>query len=39
VSNVTGALHLYESVGMRPVLEIDAWVKGELAAVDADTPA
>jgi mycothiol synthase len=35
VSNVTGALRLYESVGMRPVLEIDAWVKGELSVVDA----
>jgi mycothiol synthase len=39
VGNVTGALRLYESVGMRPVLEIDAWVKGEPAVVDADTPA
>jgi ribosomal protein S18 acetylase RimI-like enzyme len=29
VANVTGALRLYESVGMRPVLEIDAWAKGE----------
>jgi ribosomal protein S18 acetylase RimI-like enzyme len=27
VANVTGALRLYESVGMRPVLEIDAWTK------------
>lgn len=27
VSNVTGALGVYESVGMRPVLEIDAWAK------------
>ena len=25
--NVTGALRLYESVGMRPVLTIDAWTK------------
>ena len=30
VANVTGALRLYESVGMRAVLEIDAWAKGEL---------
>ena len=29
VANVTGALRLYESVGMRAVLEIDAWGKGE----------
>ena len=29
VGNVTGALRLYESVGMRPVLEIDAWARGE----------
>jgi mycothiol synthase len=28
VANVTGALRLYESVGMRPVLEIDAFAKG-----------
>lgn len=27
VANVTNALALYESVGMRPVLEIDAWAK------------
>ncbi|MBA2769229.1 MAG: GNAT family N-acetyltransferase [Sporichthyaceae bacterium] len=27
VSNVTGALGVYESVGMRPVLTIDAWTK------------
>ena len=27
VANVTGALRLYESVGMRPVLEIDAFTK------------
>jgi ribosomal protein S18 acetylase RimI-like enzyme len=38
VSNVTGALRLYESVGMRRVLEIDAWIKGELSTVDADAP-
>jgi mycothiol synthase len=31
VANVTGALRLYESVGMRPILEIDAWAKGTLA--------
>jgi len=29
VANVTGALRVYESVGMRPVLEIDSWAKGE----------
>jgi mycothiol synthase len=29
VANVTNALALYESVGMRPVLEIDAWAKTE----------
>jgi len=29
VANVTSALRLYESVGMRVVLEIDAWGKGE----------
>ena len=28
VANVTGALRLYESVGMRSVLEIDAFAKG-----------
>ena len=28
VANVTGALSLYESVGMRSVLEIDAYAKG-----------
>jgi mycothiol synthase len=27
VANATGALGLYESVGMRPVLQIDAWAK------------
>jgi mycothiol synthase len=27
VANVTNALGLYESVGMRPILEIDAWTK------------
>jgi mycothiol synthase len=31
VANVTGALRLYESVGMRAVLEIDAWAKGSRA--------
>jgi mycothiol synthase len=39
VANVTGALRLYESVGMRVVLEIDAWSKGERAPVGADAPA
>ena len=34
VANVTGALRLYESVGMRPVLEIDAYAKGT-SSVDA----
>lgn len=39
VANVTGALRLYESVGMRPVVVIDAWAKGSLAPrADADTP-
>jgi ribosomal protein S18 acetylase RimI-like enzyme len=32
VANVTGALRLYESVGMRPVLEIDAWTKRSAVA-------
>jgi ribosomal protein S18 acetylase RimI-like enzyme len=36
VANVTGALRLYESVGMRPVLEIDAFAKGT-SSVDAAT--
>jgi ribosomal protein S18 acetylase RimI-like enzyme len=27
VANVTGALRLYESVGMRAFLTIDAWTK------------
>jgi mycothiol synthase len=31
VANVTGALRLYESVGMRTVLEIDAFAKGAQA--------
>ena len=31
VANVTGALRVYESVGMRAVLEIDAWAKGKRA--------
>ena len=39
VANVTGALRLYESVGMRPVLEIDAFAKGDLAAGDPAAPA
>lgn len=30
VANVTGALRLYEAVGMRCVLEIDAYAKGRL---------
>lgn len=32
VGNVTGALGVYESVGMRPVLTIDAWTKRSLVA-------
>lgn len=32
VGNVTGALGVYESVGMRPVLTIDAWTKRALVA-------
>jgi ribosomal protein S18 acetylase RimI-like enzyme len=31
VANVTGALRVYQAVGMRAVLEIDAWAKGEPA--------
>jgi mycothiol synthase len=39
VANVTNALGLYESVGMRPILSIDAWVKRAVVdAVDSDTP-
>ncbi|MGH8892722.1 MAG: GNAT family N-acetyltransferase [Actinomycetes bacterium] len=38
VANVTGALGLYESVGMRPVLEIDAWTKRSPTRMCADTP-
>lgn len=38
VANVTGALRLYESVGMRTVLEIDAWAT-RVPVVDSDTPA
>jgi mycothiol synthase len=37
VANVTGALRLYESVGMRTVLEIDAW-STRTPSLDADTP-
>ena len=37
VANVTGALRLYESVGMRTVLEIDAWAN-RVPVVDSDTP-
>jgi ribosomal protein S18 acetylase RimI-like enzyme len=37
VANVTGALRLYESVGMRTVLEIDAWANR--VVVDSDAPA
>lgn len=38
VANVTNALGIYESVGMRPILEIDAWAKTvpvELVGSDA----
>jgi mycothiol synthase len=39
VANVTNALGVYESVGMRPVLEIDAWAKrSPVDVVDSDTP-
>jgi len=37
VANVTGALRLYESVGMRSVLEIDAWAN-RVPVLDSDTP-
>jgi ribosomal protein S18 acetylase RimI-like enzyme len=37
VANVTDALRLYESVGMRPVLTIDAWTN-HVPVVDSDTP-
>jgi mycothiol synthase len=39
VANVTNALGVYESVGMRSVLEIDAWAKRvPVSLVDSDTP-
>jgi mycothiol synthase len=39
VANVTNALGIYESVGMRPILEIDAWAKrAPIESVDSDTP-
>jgi mycothiol synthase len=39
VSNVTNALGVYESVGMRPILEIDAWAKrAAVEVVDSGTP-
>jgi ribosomal protein S18 acetylase RimI-like enzyme len=39
VANVTNALGVYESVGMRPILEIDAWAKtADVSLVDSDTP-
>ena len=39
VANVTDALRVYESVGMRPILEIDAWTKrSPVDVVDSDTP-
>jgi mycothiol synthase len=36
VANVTNALGVYESVGMRPILEIDAWAK-RASVEDADS--
>lgn len=39
VANVTSALGVYESVGMRPILEIDAWAKrSPVDVVGSDTP-
>jgi ribosomal protein S18 acetylase RimI-like enzyme len=39
VANVTNALGVYESVGMRPILEIDAWTKtADVSLVDSDSP-
>lgn len=38
VSNVTGALRLYEAVGMRAVLTIDAWTKRVAAPAPAPAP-
>jgi Acetyltransferase (GNAT) family. len=39
VANVTNALGVYSSVGMRPILEIDAWAKrAPVDVVDSDTP-
>lgn len=39
VANVTNALGVYESVGMRPILEIDAWAKrASVDVVDSDAP-
>jgi mycothiol synthase len=39
VANVTNALGVYESVGMRPILEIDAWAKrAPVDVVDPDAP-
>ena len=38
VANVTGALAIYESVGMRAVETIDAWAK-RVPILDSDTPA
>jgi hypothetical protein len=39
VANVTNALGVYESVGMRPILEVDAWAKrAPVDVVDSDTP-
>jgi len=37
VANVTGALAIYESVGMRPMETIDAWAK-RVPILDSDTP-
>jgi mycothiol synthase len=39
VANVTNALGVYESVGMRSILEIDAWAKRvPVSLVDSDSP-
>jgi mycothiol synthase len=39
VANVTNALGIYESVGMRPILEIDAWAKrAPVESVDSEPP-
>jgi mycothiol synthase len=37
-ANISGALRIYESVGMRPVLEIDGWSKRVPALAGTDGP-